>query len=203
MVSLDSKLIVPDKNRYDQLAEYRLYINTDSLTHQKITAEKIYFNKTYLNKKEGEYNSDIFISLFRVKEGMEETIVRWLEKICFLNKGFQIILNNYSCIPEDEIFIRIQNLHAVQQLINQLKMVDSFITSANCPTPLFNYTPFISIADRLDPAIYYLAIKEYCKKLFYASFEVKSLVLLKRNSVHQSFKIINRFAVPQQNLVRN
>jgi len=203
MVSLDPKLINPDKNRYDQLAEYRLYVTTDSLTHQKITAEKIYFNKTYLNKVEENYSSDILISSFQVKEGMEETVIRWLEKICFLNKGFQIILNNYSCIPEEEIFIRIQNLHAIQQLVNQLKMVDSFITSANCPSPLFNYSPYISIADKLNPTIYYLAIKEYCKKLFYASFDVKSLVLLKRNSVYHPFKMINRFAVPQHTLVKN
>jgi hypothetical protein len=203
MISADPKLIISDKYSYTNLAEYQLFVSTDSLTHQKITAEKIYFNKTYLNKTQESYSSDIFISTFQVKEGMEETVVRWLEKICFLNKGFQIILNNYSCIPEEGIFIRIQNLSAIQQLVNQLKMVDSFITSANCPAPIFNYTPYITIAEKLNPAIYYLAIKEYCKKLFYASFEVKSLVLLKRNSVHQPFKVINRFAVPQQTLVRN
>lgn len=203
MVSADPKQIIPDKNIYNNLAEYQLFVSTDSLTHQKITAEKIYFNKTYLNKIEEAYSSDIFISSFQVKEGMEETLERWLEKICFLNKGFQIILNNYSCIPEEEIFIRIQNLYAIQQLVNQLKMVDSFITSANCPAPTFNYTPYITIAEKLNPSIYYLAIKEYCKKLFYASFEVRSLVLLKRSSVHQPFKVINRFAVPQQTLVRN
>ena len=203
MVTLDPKLIVPDKNRYDELGEYELYVSTDSLTHQKITAEKSYFNKTYLNKKEDKYSSDIFISSFQVKEGMEDTVVRWLEKICFLNKGFQIILNNYSCIPEQEIFIRIQNLSAIQQLVNQLKMVDSFITSANCPSPHFNYSPHVTIANKLNPSIYYLAIKEYGKKLFYASFDVKSLVLLKRSSIHLPFKIINRFAVPQHTLVRN
>jgi hypothetical protein len=203
MISADPKLIISDKNIYNNLAEYELYVSTDSLTHQKITAEKIYFNKTYLNKTEETFSSDIFISSFQVKEGMEDTVVRWLEKICYLNKGFQIILNNYSCIPEEKIFIRIQNLYAIQQLVNQLKMVDSFITSANCPAPEFNYTPYIIIAEKLIPAIYYLAIKEYSKKLFYASFEVKSLVLLKRNSVHQPFKVINRFAVPQQTLARN
>ena len=203
MISLDPKLKTPDKNLHEYLAEYRLYVSTDSLTHQKIIAEKIYFNKTYLNKIEEASFSDILISTFQVKEGMEETVVRWLEKICFLNKGFQITLNNYSCIPEHEIFIRIQNLDAIQHLVNQLKMLESFITSANCPTPKFNYTPYISVADKLNPTIYYLAIKEYCKKLFYASFEVKTLTLLKRSSVHQPFKIINRFAVPQQTLVRN
>lgn len=203
MITTDSKMINSGNNLSLQLAEYQLLVSVDSLTQQKITAEKIYFNKTYLNKVEEAYSSDLLISSFQVKEGMEETIIRWLEKICFLNKGFQIILNNYSCLPEHEIFIRIQNLNTIQQLINQIKMVDSFIISANCPKPQFNYNPSIPIAEHLTPSIYYLAIKEYCKKLFYASFEVKSLILMKRSSSCNSFKIINRFAVPQQITVRN
>src|SRR6476646_1572726 len=106
MITTDSKMINSGNNLSLQLAEYKLLVSVDNLTQQKITAEKIYFNKTYLNKVEEAYSSDLLISSFQVKEGMEETIIRWLEKICFLNKGFQIILNNYSCIPEEEIFIR-------------------------------------------------------------------------------------------------
>ncbi len=119
---------------------------------------------------------------------------RWIQNICQKQKGFELTLNNYSGFPPHTIYVRVQDPEPVITLINQLKVLDDFIRSSNCPPLKPSTKPYLTIARRLTMEVYEKAIKDYSRKDFHESFMVNELVLLKRSHQFDPCGVVNKFS---------
>jgi len=135
----------------------------------------------------------ITVAAFQAGEPMEDTLIRWIQRICNRHKSFDITLNNYSGFPPHTIYLRVQDPQPFRELMQQLRAIDDFIRSSGCPPVNLINRPYLSIAGGLTEQVYNRAMPEYSRKDFHDSFHVKEMVLLKREHSFDACKTVNIF----------
>ena len=180
------------------LWEYMLLANPNEEVHQKVMAEKKYFEDRYETEIATKTLPHITIANFLAKDIMEDTICRWLQGICSQEYSFTVALNNFSGFPTNAIFIRVQNPQPFKLLSNRLKVLDDLLKANECPPLQLVTKPHLTIARRLPEEVYNEAIKEYAQRTFHEVFTVDKLVLLKRDSRYKKWEHVNYFYLPPE-----
>lgn len=186
---------------HEGLWEYLLVIRPDAQTCSKLAAEKQDFFNRYQQTSAIQIKPHITVGSFFAMEGMESTIIKWMQRICSMQSSFPVTLNNYSGFPDHTIYLRIQNPTPFQELAFRLKVIDSYIQSNNCPSLRLVHRPHLSIAAKLPPKVYDKAMPEYSRKTFHETFMVTELLLLKRMNEYDACRHVNvfRFYPPDTN----
>lgn len=179
----------------EELYEYLLVVHPDEGVFEKVMAEKQIFYAEYKVAVAIKTQPYITVANFLANEAMEETIIRWMQRICSRQQSFIVTLNNYSGFPPHTIYLRIQNAQPFKQLATELKVVDAYVTSCSCPPIKLISNPHLSIARRLPQDIYFKALTQYAHKSFHESFMVNELLLLRRRHQYDKCKPINVFGL--------
>lgn len=173
--------------------EYVLVVRpTDDICSQ-VAGEMQQFYSAYNQKNTSQPNTHITIVKFFAKQAMEETIIRYMHRITSVQKSFMVMLNNYSCNPGNNIFIRVQEHAPFKQITDAFAPVDQYIQHQGYPAAVRFARPHIDVAKKLQERIYNQAIYDYSQRIFNASFMVNELVLLKRRSHFDAFRQVNLF----------
>jgi 2'-5' RNA ligase len=182
--SMSSHLIKKEPERLSRagLIDYLLIAAPCREVMQKVMQEKEMFNKQYLRNDAVQGKPGITISNFFAREEMEDTMVRWMQRIVGEQKSFPVMLNNYSGCPPHTVFLRVQDPSPFKLVALQLKPIDSYITTNGCPPVKFVSYPHLTIARGLAAEVYERAIREYAEKEFNVSFNIERLVLLRRGN---------------------
>lgn len=191
---METGFVSAPSNR-EGLWEYLLVARPDAHVCSKLAAEKEDFYNSYQHKAAVSCKPHIALGAFLATEDMEDTIIKWMQRICSMNKGFSITLNNYSGIPDHTIFLRVQNPEPFRELSLQLKVIDYYIGANNCPPLKLVSRPHLSIAARLPTHIYSKAMSDYSRKMFHESFMVTELLLLKRLNQFDECRHVNVFGL--------
>jgi hypothetical protein len=173
--------------------DYELVIIPDEATNESLRSEQQFFQESFMPGNNFTGHPHISIARFQAKEIMEETLVRWIKNICLLHTGFEIRLNNFSSVPPHTIYLRILDPMPIIHIGNQLKMISSFIESNNCPPLTISSRPHLAIVSGLSEGIYEKAVKEYAQRSFSQCFTVEKLVLLKREGLYDTSKVVSSF----------
>jgi len=178
------------------LLEYLLVVSPDACVYDKVMEEKQNFFDEYGEKIPLHTKPDITVANFLAMERMEETIIKWIQRICGFKHGFDVVLNNYSGFPRSNtVFIRVQDHEPFKKLAKALHVIDEYVRSNGCPKVRIIDYPHLTIARRLPLNIYEKAMMEYSQKLFHESFPVRQLVLMRRDSEFGKYKVVNVFAL--------
>jgi 2'-5' RNA ligase len=181
------------------LYEYLLVAHPDSAVNERIIAERESFTTEYQPKVAARTKPYIALARFVAREAMEETILRYTQRICSQQQSFEVALNNYSGFPPDTIYLRVQNPQPFRQLAKELEVVSNYISSCSCPPLRLILNPHLSIARRLPETIYLKAMMDYSQKTFHETFMVNELVLLRRSHKYDTCKVVHVFRLqPQQ-----
>ena len=175
------------------LFEYAIVACPDQPVQQQIQDEKSFFHDRFIPYRPVEKDAFVMIGRYYAKEIMEDTLIRWLQNIMRLQNSFIVTLNNFSSIPPDTIYLRIQEAENFNLLIRSIKMIDGFIQANDCPPIQLMTKPMIEIASGLPENIYAKSIGEYAKRSFTASFKIEKLALLKRETNADSFQLLYSF----------
>lgn len=197
---MESELVSTPSTR-EGLWEYLLVIRPDAHVCSKLSAEKLEFCERYHHEPSFHLKPHITVGAFLAPEQVESTVIKWIQRICSMQKSFPVVLNNYSGYPEHTIFLRVQNPGPFQELAFQLNVIDNFIRSNNCPPLKLVSRPHLSIAAKLPADVYDKAMPEYSRKLFHETFMATELLLLKRLNQFDSCRHVNvfRFYPPDTN----
>ena len=168
---------------------------------EKLVEEQQEFLSDYGLVMKGRNRPHITVAAFQAGEQMEDTLIRWIHRICRRNPCFDITLNNYSGFPPHTIYLRVQDPQPFRQLMQQLRAVDDFIRSSGCPPVNLISRPYLSIAGGLTEQIYNKAMADYSQRTFHESFRVEELVLLKREHSFDACKTVNVFRLPVNDLM--
>lgn len=187
-----------------ELQEYLLVIKPGSDVINKVASEKENFSRLYLSNEQVITTSHISVAGFLAKESMEETLIRWIQRICIRHKSFMVTLNNYSGFPPHTVYLRVQDHEPFQQLAQQLRIIDEYVQSNGCPEVKLVTRPHLSIAKQLPEKVYEKAIQDYSQKIFCESFTAGELMLLRKRTNSDEEKVINIFRLqPQENNLFN
>ena len=180
------------------LWEYMLLANPDELVHEKLMEEKKYFEDKYQTGIDTKTLPHLTIANFLAKEILEDRISRLLQNICNQQFSFSVALNNFSGLPNDTVFIRVQNSQPFKRLSNGLQALDDLLQINGCTPLQLISKPYLAIAWQLQEDIYHAAIKEYAARDFHDQFVVDKLVLLKRDRAHKKWQHVNYFYLPPE-----
>lgn len=179
--------------RGERRAEYLLVIYPNGDLQEKLRDEQQQFSTDYGLQMTVRNKPHITVAAFQAGEIMEDTLIRWVQRICNSYNCFELTLNNYSGFPPHTIYLRVQDPHPFRQLMQQLRSIDEFIRSSGCPPANLITRPFLSIAGGLTEQVYNKAMPDYSRKTFHDSFRVDELVLLKRTHSFDACKTVNIF----------
>ena len=187
------------------LYEYLLVTHPDVAVNEKVMAEKQFFAAEYQQKVAAITKPHITIANFMAREAMEETILRYTQRICSQQQSFEVAINNYSGFPPHSIYLRVQNPQPFRQLVKELTVVSNYVSSCSCPPVKLITNPHLSIARHLPETVYLRAIMDYSQKTFHETFMVNELVLLRRSRQYDTCKPVHVFRLqpPSDNLLGN
>lgn len=123
------------------LREYALVIYPDVPVYERIMAEKQYLQEKYGVECVMGHFPCITVGRFYAREGMEETLMRWIERICCRLPGFALKLNNYGGLPDHSIFLRVQDPQPFRRLLQELKILDDYVQVMDDTPPGFRLQP--------------------------------------------------------------
>ena len=126
---------------------------------------------------------------------MENTVIRWMQRICSRQQSFSVTLNNYGGFPSHTIYLRIQNEFPFRQLAKELSVVNAYVSSCSYPPMVILPKPHVSIAGSLPEETFFKALTQYAHKSFHESFLVNELLLLKRKDEYDTSKPLIVFAL--------
>lgn len=180
---------------YTQLGlyEYLLVAHPDTTVNEKVMAEKEFFAGEYRQKIAAKTKPHITVANFLARDAMEETILRYTQRICSQLESFEVALNNYSGFPPHTIYLRVQNSQPFKQLAKELKVVSSYVSSCSCPPVRLITNPHLTIARGLPETVYLKAMMDYSQKTFHETFMVNELVLLRRSKQYDNCKPVHVF----------
>jgi hypothetical protein len=171
--------------------EYKLVIYPDAVVYEKIMAEKQRFFMNYGVEAAVKTFPYIMVAGFYAGEGMEGTLIRWIQRICSQHTSFDVTLNNYSGFPQHSIYLRIQDPQPLQQLAGQLKMLDNHVQTMS--GNIIDRIHHLALASELPEAVYHQTLPVYSRKTFRAHFMATELVLLRRDHPFSAPKTITVF----------
>lgn len=197
---METGLVLPSINSFtdEAILEYLLVAHPDDIVNDKINQEKQNFYDQHGEKTAIKTKPHITIANFLAREPMEETIIRWIARICSNRQSFTVSLNNYSGFPPHMVYLRVQNPKPFQELAHELKVIDHYVRSNACPPAHLIKTPHLTIARKLPEAIYHKALMDYSQKTFHETFTVNELVLLRRSHEYDKCKRVNVFRLQPQ-----
>lgn len=191
-----------DYTRETDLWEYLLVAKPDTNVCKRIIEVRQSFCEVY--KEDLIFDTVPFLTIasFHARIRMEETLIRWIQRICSQHKSFTVTLNNYGGFPPHTIFVRVQNFEPFRQLASKLKVIDQYVQSNGCPEAIHVTRPHVTIADRLGPPLFNKAMLDYSQKTFHETFQLTELVLSKRSNPFDRCKEVNvfRFYPPDTNM---
>jgi hypothetical protein len=174
--------------------EYLLVIHPDMDVYSKVLAERQYFSQRYPDKEGMRPKPHVAIAGFVARDSMEETLIRWIQRVCSAHKCFDVTLNNYSGIPPHTVYLRIQDHLPFNLLTQKLSVINEYIQSNGCPPVKWSARPHLSFSGHLTEDVYERAMRDYSQRSFFESFTASELVLLKKIP-GEACKIINIFGL--------
>jgi 2'-5' RNA ligase len=174
------------------LCEYLLVAYPEHAVSEQVNMEKEHFNNNYRRKPEPGEKPHITIAQFWARELMEETMIRYTQRVCSQKTSFPIALNNFSGHPPHTIYLRVQDPQPILQLANELRVVGNYVQSYSFPAQLVT-APRINITQGLSEANFLTAMLHFSQKTFHADFFVTELVLLRKNHKYDAGKPIYIF----------
>lgn len=187
--------------RMNTMHEYQLLARPDLLTNEWLNS-----NVRQLMPEgdcQGPYEANINIPVagFYAREQMEETLIRWIQRICAAQKSFVVAVEDHFNVMENTMSVKIKDNTALLQIIRQLKVIEDFIASSSCPPPQFAGIHYLEIAVKLPAVIFKNLVPGLCKKIFQQSFAMHELLLLKQAHVSGSFTTIHVFPFLPQDVL--
>jgi 2'-5' RNA ligase len=166
--------------------EYLVVLAPNQDLQEKIMKVKKEFSEEY--KSPNAVYSKPFISIvnFVQLELMEDRVLFQLKRIADDYSPFPVKLKDFGSFPTHSIFINVESKKQVQNLTQQLKRLQHFMTLNKDNKSHFIDEPNVTVAMKLLPWQYEQAWLAYSKRTFTGFFIADQMLLLRRSLEVQS-----------------
>lgn len=165
--------------------QYRLVIPADEPVSRQVKQLRKQWEEKFGNKAPSEKPPSITLASFSAREEMEETLMRWIRRICDQQVIFPVVLNNFSAIPPQIVYIRVQDAKPFSKLTGLLTSLKDFVQDER----IFE-KPFIKLGYMPDDAPAE-AVMQYTHQMFHAAFTARKLLLFKKDG--DRWQVVSQF----------
>src|ERR1041385_928049 len=142
---------------FSEYTEYRLVVRPAKEISDTLLNEQENFFSEYNIKIRKRSLPHLTIAKFLASDSMEDTIIRWMQRIISGHETFSIMLNNYGGLPH-RVFARVHDHTPFKRLTESLKIIHEYLTTNGYPPATLNPHPHVNIAKELPPSVYEKAI---------------------------------------------
>ena len=72
---------------------------------------------------------DIPLATFKGREAMEETLIRWMQRICQTLPRFSLPLGDAALLPDRSARMRVTDTATLRRLVDRLEVLDTYVRS--------------------------------------------------------------------------
>lgn len=130
---------------------------------------------------------------FRGREAMEDTIIRWVQRVCRMHRRFQLSLDHPAPHPAGEWRMNVTDAAPLRQLAEKLSVIDDYIRSCRMG-PVHRETNYACRQEGLPGVINLPFIETHDPEKPFAGFTAHSLVLTRQAYAGSAIEIVNLFA---------
>ena len=128
------------------------------------------------------------IASIRASEAMEDTLLRWLQRIFSQVPCFRVTLNNYAAFPGSFIYLRVQDQEPFRQLLNALKSIQPLVESGEANAAEQVRYPHLPLTPALQKNDFDRMLKACSQLEFHSQFLIEKITLLQKDSSHGDFR---------------
>lgn len=172
----------------EEWPEYSLVIPAEEPVSRQVKQLQLQWKMEFGGEQLSETPPGITIAGWVARKEQEETMFRLISNLAERLESFLVTLNNFSGVPPQVIYIRVQDLEPFMQISSQLKEILALLGEQD--TYRILEKPFIKLgrfSKGETPQQWY----KYTHQLFHAAFTAKKLVLFRHDA--QESKVIGVF----------
>lgn len=160
----------------EEWPEYTLVIPAEEPVSRQVKQMRLQWKMEFGGEVGSEKPPGVIMGAWAARKEQEETMVRLIGNLAERLEPFVVTLNNFSGIPPQVIYIRVQDTEPFKQIITQLKDITGLIGDEET-FRLFE-RPFIKLGQfpKEGNAQQWFT---YTHQLFHAAFTAKKLLLFK------------------------
>ena len=181
----------------EEWQEYRLVIPADEPVSRQVKQLRMQWEQLYGESTVSDKPPSITLACFMAREEMEDMVMRWLNRICNIQHSFMVTLNNFSAVPPQTIYIRVQDTTPFLQLASQLRLLDDFSRPADGRKWRIFDKPFIKLGSLPEHAEQQQWFT-YTHQVFHAAFMARKILLVKRET--NNWKTLSVFPFGKEEL---
>jgi len=181
----------------EEWQEYRLVIPADEPVSRQVKQLRMQWEQLYGESTVSDKPPSITLACFMAREEMEDMVMRWLNRICNIQHSFMVTLNNFSAVPPQTIYIRVQDNTPFLQLASQLRLLDDFSRPADGRKWRIFDKPFIKLGSLPEHAEQQQWFT-YTHQVFHAAFMARKILLVKRET--NNWKTLSVFPFGKEEL---
>jgi hypothetical protein len=135
----------------------------------------------------------IELAAFRAREAMEDTLIRWIQRICHMQQRFRVQLDGFCEKHNGGLYLQVRDQRPFVKISGSLSVVDEYIQSCGGPPVDWIQSPQCRVSNLVTTNEYEQTKNWFSAEPFQADFFVHSLVLLKQVSDSGSAELVNVF----------
>lgn len=173
-----------------EFGNYELTIPLPATVVSRIREEK----KSFLHSPGSDNEiKELCIARFTARESALETIIRWIQRVMQKHTTFDLVINNYTYVPQREICLRFQEVNLLAKLLDDLNVINVF--SDHEPAKFVCcYPALIPVYSCQDETTFRQAMFHFSPRTFYDQITVDQIRLSSVNKDDgQTAKLISLF----------
>jgi hypothetical protein len=182
--------------------QYQIAVWLPAALRQMLEAEQAYAVSRFGAGVMKDVATPLLLASFEAREDMEDTLLRWLQRITGQQESFMIQFNNYGSKPDCSLYVRLQDPRQLRKLAESFRVLDNLIQSDQGGGLLLQYHPRIPMAESLDPAQEMAVLLDFSGRNFSAAMQVEELVLMRTDRSTGKTVLVSRLALAPKGLHR-
>lgn len=177
-----------------QVYEYLLVIEPHRELAEKILKIKEDFADAYKMEQARWGHPQIILANFVQNAMMEERLINRLRMVAMGATPFKTELRDFGSLPTHTIYINVVSKVPFQGLVKNIRHETQRLMKLNDDNkPYFVLDPHITVARKLQPWQYEKGWLEYSNKSFTGRFIADTMLLMKRPTGENRYKVVHRF----------
>lgn len=163
----------------EEWPEYTLVIPAEEPVSRQVKQMRVHWKMEFEEAAGSEKPPGVMMAVWAARKEQEETMVRLIGNLAERLESFVVTLNNFSGIPPQVIYIRVQDAEPFKKINSQLKNILELIGEEDaCYIPERPIIKLGRFAKSEDPKQWYT----YTHQLFHAAFTARKLVLFRQEN---------------------
>ena len=177
-----------------QVYEYLLVIEPHKELAEKILKIKEDFADAYKMEQARWGHPQIILANFVQYAMMEERLINRLRMVAMGATPFKTELRDFGSLPTHTIYINVVSKVPFHGLVKNIRHETQRLMKLNDDNkPYFVLDPHITVARKLQPWQYEKGWLEYSNKSFTGRFIADTMLLMKRPTGENRYKVVHRF----------